>query len=72
MGCIKRTLRFRVAKIRSIQISKMVAMADILKILSLNLMGGIGVLWRFRIAELVQLHIQDGGHDGNSSNNIRF
>ena len=43
----------------------MAVIADILKLLSLNLMGGIGVFWRFRIAKLVCSNIQDGGHGGN-------
>ena len=28
-------------------------------------MGGIGVTWRFRIAKIVPLDIQDGGHFEN-------
>ena len=45
------------------------------KSLSLNLMGGIGVLWRFRIARLVLFQYsrwQPWWQSWNSSNNIRF
>ena len=35
------------------------------KKLSRNLMGGIGVKWRFRIAESCSSSILDDGHGGN-------
>ena len=39
--------------------------AAILKFFKCHLMGGIGVKWRFRIAESFSSSIQDEGHGSN-------
>ena len=43
----------------------MAAMADILKILILNLMGGIGCYGDSELLNWFSSNIQDGGHGGN-------